>query len=172
MGTRHNIRYTRELLAAAVEQAFLVAGVIRILNLRQAGGNYTHIARRIRDFGLDTSHFDGGRRYRAQIGVPARKSASDLLVELPDLARRTPAFKLRRALFEIGRPLLCEGCGLSDEWLGRKLTLEIDHVNGRHNDNRAENIRFLCPNCHSQTETFCARNIGASEEYAEYGVAA
>jgi hypothetical protein len=171
VGTRHNIRYTRELLAAAVAQAFSIAEVLRILHLRQAGGNYTHIARRIRDYGLDTSHFDGGRRYRAQIGVPAKQSASQLLIELPDLARRTPAFKLRRALLEIGRPLRCEGCGLSDEWLGRKLTLEIDHINGHHNDNRPENVRFLCPNCHSQTETFCSRNIGVSEEYAYYGAA-
>ena len=64
----------------------------------------------------------------------------------------------------------CEGCGLPDEWQGKRLVLEIDHVNGRHNDNRPENLRFLCPNCHSQTETFCVRNRGVGEAFAVYGL--
>ncbi len=70
---------------------------------------------------------------------------------------------------EIGTPMVCALCGIPDQWLGAKLTLEIDHINGRHNDNRRENLRFLCPNCHSQTETFCGRNIGVSETLAYYG---
>jgi len=168
--SRPRIRYTRELLGSAVAEARSISEVIRILNLRQAGGNYSHIARRIRDYGLDTSHFDGGRRYRAQIGVPVnRKTAAEVLVELPDLARREPAHRLRRALLEIGTVPQCAFCGISAQWRGAPLVLEIDHVNGRHNDNRAENLRFLCPNCHSQTETFCGRNIGVSEEFSFYG---
>jgi len=54
-------------------------------------------------------------------------------------------------------PYQCE-CGITDEWRGRKIVLELDHVNGCGNDNRLENLRFLCPNCHSQTETFRGRN--------------
>lgn len=45
-------------------------------------------------------------------------------------------------------------CNILSEWLGQKIVLELDHINGIHNDNRIENLRFLCPNCHSQTETF------------------
>ena len=52
----------------------------------------------------------------------------------------------------------CWMCGLS-EWINGKLTLELDHINGIGNDNRVENLRFLCPNCHSQTDTFRGRNI-------------
>lgn len=52
----------------------------------------------------------------------------------------------------------CEECPLTDEWNGKKLVLQLDHRNGIHNDNRLENLRFLCPNCHSQTPTFTARN--------------
>ena len=48
----------------------------------------------------------------------------------------------------------CEICGCSNEWNGKPLTLQLDHINGNHSDNRIENLRIVCPNCHSQTETF------------------
>jgi 5-methylcytosine-specific restriction endonuclease McrA len=51
----------------------------------------------------------------------------------------------------------CDLCGLSD-WRGKPLSIQIDHVNGIRDDHRLENLRMLCPNCHSQTETFAARN--------------
>jgi len=47
-----------------------------------------------------------------------------------------------------------DGCFCVDNWLGKPITLELDHINGVNNDNRLENLRFLCPNCHSQTDTF------------------
>ena len=53
----------------------------------------------------------------------------------------------------------CEECGLT-EWRGKRLSIQIDHVNGVRDDNRLENLRMLCPNCHSQTETFASRNRG------------
>ncbi len=51
----------------------------------------------------------------------------------------------------------CEECGISD-WRGQPLAIQIDHVNGDGLDNRLENLRMLCPNCHSQTLTFAGRN--------------
>lgn len=51
----------------------------------------------------------------------------------------------------------CDWCGLS-EWRGRPLSIQIDHVNGIRDDHRLENLRMLCPNCHSQTDTFAAKN--------------
>jgi 5-methylcytosine-specific restriction endonuclease McrA len=51
----------------------------------------------------------------------------------------------------------CSECGLSD-WLGRPLVVQIDHINGVRNDHRLDNLRMLCPNCHSQTETYGKRN--------------
>ena len=53
----------------------------------------------------------------------------------------------------------CECCGIS-EWNGKEITLQVDHINGLANDNSIENLRLICPNCHSQSDTFSGRNKG------------
>lgn len=53
----------------------------------------------------------------------------------------------------------CDCCGISD-WNGKEITLQVDHINGLANDNRLENLRLICPNCHSQSNTFSGRNKG------------
>jgi 5-methylcytosine-specific restriction endonuclease McrA len=58
----------------------------------------------------------------------------------------------------------CAICGIDGYWNYNKLTLQIDHINGNGTDHRIENLRFLCPNCHSQTETFGARNYKANKK--------
>lgn len=54
-------------------------------------------------------------------------------------------------------PHKCE-CGIGSEWNGKKLSLQLDHKNGINNDNRIVNLRFLCPNCHSQQMTYAGKN--------------
>ena len=51
----------------------------------------------------------------------------------------------------------CVKCNNSGKWEGNVLALQLDHINGINNDNRLSNLRFLCPNCHSQTETFSGK---------------
>jgi len=63
----------------------------------------------------------------------------------------------RRLLREGLKDNLCERCGIS-EWLAAPLSLALHHINGNGRDNRLENLQFLCPNCHSQTENFAGRN--------------
>ena len=51
-------------------------------------------------------------------------------------------------------PYRCSVCGIEPMWQSKPLTLVLDHINGVNNDNRLQNLRFLCPNCNSQTNTF------------------
>jgi hypothetical protein len=77
---------------------------------------------------------------------------------LPPGARRVRPRLLRRALQEIGRPYRCAGCDVPGEWQGKPLILEVDHIDGSPMNNRPGNLRFLCPNCHAQTSTYCGNN--------------
>jgi HNH endonuclease len=74
-------------------------------------------------------------------------------------SRRLDGNFIKRRLFRAG--LLtnkCAECGMGPEWNGSRLVLHLDHINGHGYDNRLENLRLLCPNCHSQTSTYCGRN--------------
>lgn len=149
-------KYTRELLADAVAASTSVAGVLRFLGLNQAGGTHAHISRRIKHHGIDTSHFVRFRNGADKV----RLTPEQLLRRRERGSTRTKPPLLRRALLEIGRSYRCEGCGCDGTWQGRPLGLEIDHIDGDFHNNEAENLRFLCPNCHAQTENWCGRSRG------------
>lgn len=70
------------------------------------------------------------------------------------LERREPAFRLRRALVEVGVSIKCAWCSITNTYNGNPIVLHIDHVDGNFKNNTLENLRFLCPNYHSQTSTF------------------
>jgi len=58
----------------------------------------------------------------------------------------------------------CSVCSLED-WMGKEITLEVDHIDGRHYNNNVENLRLICPNCHSQTDTYKNKNKGNGRKY-------
>ena len=154
--SRLNRRYTLEVLETAVGQATSVAGVLRVLGLPQAGGTHSHISRTIKAFGIDTSHLV---RYQGT-GRHHRKSPDDILVRSEFGSRRAKPLLLRRALEELGVPNECVLCGNPNMWQGQPLRLEVDHIDGDFHNNLRENLRLLCPNCHSQTPNFSGRSKG------------
>jgi hypothetical protein len=89
---------------------------------------------------------------------------AEILREVPFGSRRMRPEFLRRALIETGVPYRCALCDLSNIWQELPLTLHVDHISGDFHDNRIENVRFLCPNCHAQTPNFAGKHKG---NYAE-----
>ena len=84
-----------------------------------------------------------------------------LLAEQPaGQARRIHGDRLKRAMTALGVPERCARCGTDPVWRGRPLPLEVDHIDGNWRDNRIENLRFLCPNCHSVTDNYRGRGKG------------
>jgi hypothetical protein len=151
------MKYTEDVLREAVRNARSMADVLRHLGLALNGGAHAHLRRRIDAFGIDTSHFLGRAHYRGSVSRRRRTAEEILVVRARDVRRAHPDM-LRRALTETGAAYRCADCGIGDEWQGRPLILHVDHVNGDFADCRRENLRFLCPNCHSQTDTYAGRN--------------
>jgi hypothetical protein len=150
--------HTDDEVAEAIADSYSLAEVLRRLNLRPAGGNYAILRHRIRELGLDTSHFTGkGWSKGKKKNFTLSRSLDEILVKD---STYTSTHKLRQRLIAEGIfAHECVSCGLT-EWLERPIPLEIDHVNGDRRDNRLENLRLLCPNCHALTATYRGKNKG------------
>ena len=111
------------------------------------------LKKRVDELQLDISHFDQQQDARK---ASVKYSLEEIMVEN---STYTNSMRFKKRLIESQLiPYKCAICGLKNQWNGKELILQLDHINGKHNDNRKENLRFLCPNCHSQTETFSGKN--------------
>jgi transposase-like protein len=149
------IKYTKEILEPLVKESISIAEVLRKLGVRSEGGSHNHISKRIKEYGIDTSHILGQASARGKPSPNKKKKWHEILIlKRSKNSRRESSYILRRALIESGRPYKCESCGQEPIWNGAELRLQVDHINRDWEDNRPENIRFLCPNCHTQTTGF------------------
>jgi 5-methylcytosine-specific restriction endonuclease McrA len=145
-----------EELIELVKVSISYAQVLNKLNLIPTGGNYRILKRKINELKLDVTHFTGQGHLKGKTHNWSKKTD---LQEILKENSNYQSFKLKNRLLK--EDLIenkCKLCGVGSTWNGKKLNLHLDHINGNHSDNRLENLRVLCPNCHSQTETYAGRN--------------
>ena len=123
---------------------------------------YSQVKQRMTDLNLSSANFKGKNTYYET--NKEREISPDKLFRINCKHTRTV---LRRNIIRNNLlPYKCAICGIS-KWNNKTLSLELDHINGMNNDNRLENLRFLCPNCHSQTTTYGSRNQQRNESTYE-----
>lgn len=130
--------YTEEQVRASATNSTSLAGFLRSLGLVPRGHNYDTGRSLVERYNLDTSHWTGQAWSRGK-----------LLKEEGGYARPT---QIKRHLVSI-RGHQCEECK-NTEWLGKPITLELEHTDGDRTNNLYTNLKLLCPNCHSQTPTW------------------
>lgn len=150
------MKYTKEKLEPIIISSKSVREVISKLGLKDAGGNYKTIKQLIVKFELDVSHFHGPLWSKGKTFLTDKRIKTKYtLDEVFSVGSKVSNERLKSLLIsEYSFEYKCCECGNTGEWNGKVLSLELDHINGNSEDNRLENLRIMCPNCHSQTSTF------------------
>ena len=140
-------KWTENQLKEAAKKSRSIRQVLHYLGLKEAGGNYTQLKKYLSFYKINTSHFKG-RAWNKGLHFPFQPK-----VPLEQILTRNSYFqsyKLKNRLIrEELKPPHCEECGWAKRSKDGRLPLELDHINGDARDNRLENLRILCPNCHS-----------------------
>lgn len=145
-----------EQLSLIVKQSNTIVDILRHFNLANKGTNYRTLMRRLKEENIDFSHIPLGRFACRGKKFPNAKKIplEEVLIKNSTYARNTLK---KRLLKENLLKNVCYICGQLPTHNNQPLSLQLDHINGVSNDNRIENLRILCPNCHSQTTTFAGK---------------
>lgn len=143
----------KELMIEACKKSS-IKEALNFLGLREAGGNYLLFKKWCKEHGLK---IPVANNYKKTENARLAKTIPHELVfkKNSNYLNRTG---IKKRMIEIGIKYECCWCGIGPEWNGKKLTLQLDHINSVYNDNRIENLRFLCPNCHTQTDGYAGRS--------------
>jgi hypothetical protein len=144
--------YTKERLIEAVKTSTSISQVLIKLGRKPVGGNISYMAKKLAKLGVDTRHFLGQANSKGK--RPINRKNWEAILVFDRFNRKESTARLRRAMIESGIEYRCHECSMEPLWNARPLVLQIDHKNGDPLDNRRDNLRFLCPNCHSQTDNW------------------
>lgn len=151
---------SNEEFSKIVSESYTYKEVLNKLGYNHSGGAYITLRKRIKELGLSTEHMTPTRRYgRAKEQIPDE----EVFIKDSKFHGKVRDRVLKKNMI----PYKCAICGQEPEWNGKPLTLTLDHINGDHFDNRVENLRFVCPNCDTQQDTYGAKN---KKKYGEQAV--
>jgi len=138
--------YSDDQFKTAVANNKSVAGVLRELKLRPVGGNYKTVHRNVQLFQLNTDHWTNQGWNKGH--------------QLKDWSHYRRNTDLKKHLVK-DRGHMCESC-LNNKWMQVDITLELEHIDGDVTNNQIDNLKLLCPNCHSLTPTWRRRKSSLS----------
>lgn len=146
-----------------VSESINISEMLRKYGYSSASGTVARIIKdRIINEGIDVSHF---KKNDGKGNPKPKYELSEILVENSHYEN---IGRLKKRLVKAG--LLkyeCKNCSNKGYWNGKPLVLQLEHKNGKHNDHRLSNLCFLCPNCHSQTETYSGRNADRTKTWID-----
>jgi len=149
------IKWTEEQLIEEVPKALNMTDLIRKLGLCPTGGSRLTIKKWIDKLNLDISHFETRKDVLIRIGgIKEKIPLEKILIQNSTYSR---CHLKRRLILEGYLKEECSLCGQGTCWQGKKMALNLDHINGVRDDNRINNLRFICPNCDATLSTYCGR---------------
>lgn len=153
--------YTEKQLRDAVASSSSFRQVVIKLGLSpKSGGNHKTLKSKVESLGISIEHFHGRGHLKGKSHDWGRRYHLDEILIRNSPYKNNSALK-RRLLKEglLQQRCYTKECPIKKPiWLGKRLAFHLEHKNGINNDNRLENLCLLCPNCHSQTDTYCGRN--------------
>lgn len=140
--------YSKEELELLVEQSFSFKDLLAKLGYgTYTGKNYETVKKRLNHYNISTAHFTYSK--------PRPMTNEEIFINNSTASQNT----VKRAILKQGLiPYKCEQCGLLPFWNNKPLVLTLDHIDGNHFNNQLTNLRWLCPNCDRQQDTFGFKN--------------
>ena len=163
MGQNSKIHSDVERFRKLTIESHSISELYTKLGYKPSGGIYKCLRLAFKKYNIDTSHFTGMGWCKGKVrdtNSSVNNIGKKLEWKFDDIFCKNSLYRghnqsiIRRLIREGIKTNKCEICGIN-EWMNKPIVIQLDHINGDNIDNRVENLRLLCPNCHSQTETFC-----------------
>lgn len=149
-------------LTAVVNSSITKSEVLKTLGITCTMGNYLTLEKWCRIHQISIAHFTPNKSRTSKLLEINSKWTLETACTENSLCNRSIVKRLILSANSI--EYTCRDCGISGEWNGKPITLQLEHINGMNDDHRLENLCFLCPNCHSQTSTYAGRNAAPSTQ--------